>query len=154
MPLDCFKPTVKACKQEYIKRWSDFRRIYAGLQAWAVLYSQGWSSTLLQSYQGGHVCQELNVNDILSSWVVPGTFVIICLQILIGMNHVTQNWFGNTFSSWQSWECQVLFGGLKTTPSLKPNMTCKVTDQPRQTKRYYGQSGRFPPPQLIGFQNI
>lgn len=69
---------------------STFHSIYAE-QAWAVLYSHGWSSTLLQPYRGACVHQDPDVNDILPPWVVPGTFGIIFLQIHRGTNHVTQN---------------------------------------------------------------
>lgn len=43
---------------------------------------------------GVYVCQEPDINDILSSWVMSGTLGIIFLQVHIGINHESQDSLG------------------------------------------------------------
>lgn len=130
---------------------STFQSIYAELRAWAVLYSHGWSSTQWQPYRGACVPQEPDVNDILPPWVVPGTFGIIFLRIHIGTNHVTQNWFRNTFSSWWSWESKFYLEALKQPQGLgQPWLARPLTNQDKE-KRIMDSQGD---PQLIVPQNI
>lgn len=65
---------------------------------------------------GVYVCQEPDINDILSSRVMSGTLGIIFLQVHIGINHENQDSLGVLCPHDSLKECQVLFGGLKTSP--------------------------------------